>query len=50
MNDPASHRVLLRVEEARELSERVLRANGYDAKEARIVADHMLNAALCGYE
>jgi LDH2 family malate/lactate/ureidoglycolate dehydrogenase len=50
MNDPAQHRVLLRVDEARELSERVLRANGYDAEEARIVADHMLDAALCGYE
>ena len=37
MNDPASHLVLLRVDEARELSERVLRANGYDAEEASIV-------------
>jgi LDH2 family malate/lactate/ureidoglycolate dehydrogenase len=28
----------------------VLRRHGYDADEARILADHMLDAALCGYE
>jgi LDH2 family malate/lactate/ureidoglycolate dehydrogenase len=50
MTDKAADRIHLRVEEARELSERVLRNNGYDAEEARIVADHMIDAALCGYE
>jgi hypothetical protein len=23
---------------------------GYDAEEARIIADHVIDAALCGYE
>jgi LDH2 family malate/lactate/ureidoglycolate dehydrogenase len=52
MNDrnPTQLRVLLPVDEARELAERVLRRNGYDAEEARVLADHMLDAALCGYE
>jgi len=40
----------LSVAEARDLSERVLRKSGHDAEEARILADHMLDAALCGYE
>ena len=50
MNDISHGRVRLSVDAARELSERVLRNNGYDAEEARILADHMLDAALCGYE
>lgn len=50
MNDSSNPRVHLSVAEARELSERALRASGYDAEDARIVADHMLDAALCGYE
>jgi LDH2 family malate/lactate/ureidoglycolate dehydrogenase len=32
------------------LSEEVLRKIGYDAEEARIIADHVVDAALCGYE
>ncbi len=43
-------RVHLSVAEAREHSERALRGIGYDPKEARIVADHVIDAALCGYE
>jgi LDH2 family malate/lactate/ureidoglycolate dehydrogenase len=43
-------RIHLSVAEAREHSERALRGIGYDAEEARILADHMLDAALCGYE
>ncbi len=43
-------RVRLGVDEARELAERALERIGYDAEEARIVADHVLDAALCGYE
>ncbi len=43
-------RIHLSVTEARALSERALLGLGYDAGEARIVADHMLDAALCGYE
>jgi len=43
-------RVRLSVAEARELAEAALRGIGYDAEEAGIVADHVLDAALCGYE
>ena len=46
----ASDRIHLSVQEAREHSERALRGIGYDAEEARILADHMIDAALCGYE
>jgi LDH2 family malate/lactate/ureidoglycolate dehydrogenase len=46
----ASDRIRLGVAEAREHSERALRGIGYDAEEARIVADHAIDAALCGYE
>src|SRR5580704_4501787 len=43
-------RVHLSVDEARDLGERALRGIGYEAEEARIVADHVIDAALCGYE
>lgn len=46
----ASNRIHLSVDEAREHSERALRGIGYDHEEARILADHMIDAALCGYE
>jgi LDH2 family malate/lactate/ureidoglycolate dehydrogenase len=46
----APGRVHLSVAEAREHGERALRGIGYDAEEARIVADHVIDAALCGYE
>jgi L-2-hydroxycarboxylate dehydrogenase (NAD+) len=46
----ASSRVRLSVAEARALGERAMRGIGYDAEEARILADHVLDAALCGYE
>ena len=46
----ASDRVHLSVAEAREQAERALAGIGYDAEEARILADHMIDAALCGYE
>jgi LDH2 family malate/lactate/ureidoglycolate dehydrogenase len=46
----ASDRVHLSVAEARALSEQALAGIGYDAGEARILADHMIDAALCGYE
>jgi LDH2 family malate/lactate/ureidoglycolate dehydrogenase len=46
----ASDRIRLSVEEAREHAERALRGIGYDTAEARILADHMIDAALCGYE
>lgn len=43
-------RVHLSVGEAREHSERALRGIGYGAEEARILSDHMIDAALSGYE
>jgi LDH2 family malate/lactate/ureidoglycolate dehydrogenase len=46
----ASDRIKLSVAEARDLAEGALRGIGYDADEARIVADHVVDAALCGYE
>jgi LDH2 family malate/lactate/ureidoglycolate dehydrogenase len=46
----ASDRIHLSVAEARALGEGALRGIGYDAKEARIIADHVIDAALCGYE
>jgi L-2-hydroxycarboxylate dehydrogenase (NAD+) len=45
-----SGRVHLTVEAARALCERALAGIGYDGEEARIVADHVIDAALCGYE
>jgi LDH2 family malate/lactate/ureidoglycolate dehydrogenase len=46
----SSERVHLSVDEARLLGERALRGIGYDAEEASIVTDHVIDAALCGYE
>src|SRR5271156_3498895 len=46
----ASDRIHLSVTEARGHAERALRGIGYDAEEARILADHMIDAALCGHE
>lgn len=43
-------RVHLSVDDARRLGERAMRGIGYDAGEARIVTDHVIDAALCGYE
>ena len=45
-----TERVRLSVGEARALSERAMRGIGYDPEEARILADHVIDAALCGYE
>lgn len=46
----APARVSLSVAQARELAEGALRGLGYADDEARIVADHVIDAALCGYE
>jgi LDH2 family malate/lactate/ureidoglycolate dehydrogenase len=46
----ASGKVKLSVAEARDLAEGALRGAGYDHEEARIIADHVMDAALCGYE
>jgi len=46
----ASERMRLSVAEARSLGERAMRGIGYDAEEAAIITDHVIDAALCGYE
>src|SRR5713226_9116437 len=46
----SSDRVHLSVAEAQKFGERALRGIGYDTEEARIIADHVIDAALCGYE
>jgi len=49
-NTPTGHRVALTVTEARSLGEAAMRGAGYPDDEARILTDHVLDAALCGYE
>jgi LDH2 family malate/lactate/ureidoglycolate dehydrogenase len=46
----SNDRVRLSVAEAQTLAQETLRRIGYDAEEARIIADHCVDAALCGYE
>jgi LDH2 family malate/lactate/ureidoglycolate dehydrogenase len=46
----ARDRIRLGVEEARELSRAALRGIGYPDDDAGIIADHVIDAALCGYE
>ena len=43
-------RMSLSVADARDLAEGALRGVGYHDDEARIIADHVIDAALCGYE
>lgn len=43
-------RMHLSVEDARGLGERAMLGIGYAAEEARIITDHVVDAALCGYE
>jgi L-2-hydroxycarboxylate dehydrogenase (NAD+) len=43
-------RVHLSVDSARSLGERAMRGIGYGDEEARILTDHVVDAALCGYE
>src|SRR5438034_8181230 len=50
MPTDTSDRVHLSVAAARALSERAMRGIGYAPEEARILADHAIDAALCGYE
>ena len=50
MKEVSPGRISLSVEEARDLSFRALGKIGYDTSEAEIVTDHVVDAALCGYE
>jgi LDH2 family malate/lactate/ureidoglycolate dehydrogenase len=43
-------RIHLAVGEARALGEAAMRGAGFDSDDARMLADHVLDAALCGYE
>jgi LDH2 family malate/lactate/ureidoglycolate dehydrogenase len=43
-------RIRMTVAEARALGEAAMRGAGYDQDDARILTDHVLDAALCGYE
>ena len=43
-------RIRLTVADARSLGEAAMRGAGYDTDDARILTDHVLDAALCGYE
>jgi LDH2 family malate/lactate/ureidoglycolate dehydrogenase len=45
-----TERVHLSVAEARSLGECAMRGIGYEPDEARILTDHVIDAALCGYE
>ncbi|MFD1840575.1 Ldh family oxidoreductase [Paracidovorax cattleyae] len=46
----AEDKVRLAVADGRALAEAVLRNHGYSAGEAETIADHVIDAALCGYE
>ena len=51
MTEPtAENRVRMTVAEARALGEAAMRGAGFDDDDARILTDHVLDAALCGYE
>ncbi|HEY9280615.1 MAG TPA: Ldh family oxidoreductase [Eoetvoesiella sp.] len=50
MREVCPGRVLLTPVEARSTAERALAGMGYASDDVQILADHMLDAALCGYE
>src|SRR3978361_567471 len=47
---PNKDRIRMTVAEARALGEAAMRGAGFDVEDARILTDHVLDAALCGYE
>ena len=49
-NETGMDRIRMTVADARVLGEAAMRGAGYDKDEARILTDHVLDAALCGYE
>jgi LDH2 family malate/lactate/ureidoglycolate dehydrogenase len=50
MQNLSHDRVRLSPSEAQTLAEQALGKIGYDAEEARIIGEHVVDAALCGYE
>jgi LDH2 family malate/lactate/ureidoglycolate dehydrogenase len=50
VDNVSQDRVRLTATEAQALAESALGKIGYDTEEARIIADHVVDAALCGYE
>jgi LDH2 family malate/lactate/ureidoglycolate dehydrogenase len=49
-DETGKDRIRMTVAEARALGEAAMRGAGYDKDDAWILADHVLDAALCGYE
>ena len=49
-NGTNSDRIHLTVDQARALGEAAMRGAGFDYEDARILTDHVMDAALCGYE
>lgn len=49
MSDSSDNPIVLAIEEARYLAENAVQALGYTAPDAAIIADHLLDAELCGY-
>jgi LDH2 family malate/lactate/ureidoglycolate dehydrogenase len=49
-DETGNDRIRMTVADARALGEAAMRGAGYDQDDARILTDHVLDAALCGYE
>ena len=49
-NGTGNDRIHLTVDEARGVGQAAMRGAGFDSEDARILTDHVLDAALCGYE
>jgi LDH2 family malate/lactate/ureidoglycolate dehydrogenase len=50
MPEPTSQRITLTARQAHDLAVRALLRHGYSADQAQPVAEHVVDAALCGYE
>jgi len=50
VTNESADRIRLSIAAARELGTRAVQGIGYDAEDARIIADHVVDAAMCGYE
>ena len=50
MEQAGTNRIRLTAAEGQALAEETLMRAGYDAEEARIIGEHCMDAALCGYE